>query len=226
MRCAAKLFHARKKNFAISRMKVKRFVHAFVLAACKNSSAEQSRRVILGSKVSKMVSSMSCVDFQYLLAWQSAESWMRSEAAGVIQQSSNTCRECFHFDCIFQSIWRNKDRSRSYPTRRITAEHFGQQQPSHQRSQWRKERHPNGIAIDTGVLNQNQVPTDHPERPVSVPDIAAGQQLPSVIDGERSRLVRTLIERIDHDPAESMISITLSPTGLQSFSATEEESES
>jgi hypothetical protein len=226
MRCAAKLFHARKKNFAISRTKVKRFVHAFVLAACENFIAEQLSSVILGSKVSEMMSRMGCVDFQNLLAWQSAESWMRSEAAGVIKQSSNTCRECFHFGCILQIIRRNEHRSRSNPTRRISAEHLGQQQSSHQRSQGRKERHPNGIAIDTGVLNQNQVPTDHPERPVSMPDIAASQQLPSVIDGERSRLVRTLIERIDHDPAESMISITLSPTGLQSFSATEEESES
>ncbi len=44
--------------------------------------------------------------------------------------------------------------------------------------------------------------------------------------GERSRLLRTLVERIDHDPTESTISITLSPTGLQSFNATNEESES
>ena len=44
--------------------------------------------------------------------------------------------------------------------------------------------------------------------------------------GERSRLLRTLVERIDHDPIESTISITLSPTGLQSFNTTNEESES
>lgn len=34
---------------------------------------------------------------------------------------------------------------------------------------------------------------------------------------ERSRLMSLLIERIEHDPAESCISITLSPTGLQSL---------
>ena len=183
MRCAAKLFHARKKNFAISRTKVKRFVHAFVLAACEIFSTCQSRRFNLGAEMSEVVSSMCGVDFQDLLAWQSAESWMRSEVAGVIQQSCNTCRECFDFGCIFQVIRRNEDRGRSYPARRITAQHLGQQQSSHQRSQWCKERHPNGIAIDAGVLNQNQVSTDLPERPVSMPDIAASQRLPSVIDG-------------------------------------------
>lgn len=35
--------------------------------------------------------------------------------------------------------------------------------------------------------------------------------------GERSRLMSRLIERIDHDPTEGNLSITLSPTGLQSF---------
>lgn len=44
--------------------------------------------------------------------------------------------------------------------------------------------------------------------------------------GERSRLVSTLIECIDHDPVESTISIALSPTGLQSFGAGQEECES
>ncbi|MEO1615579.1 MAG: recombinase family protein [Planctomycetota bacterium] len=34
---------------------------------------------------------------------------------------------------------------------------------------------------------------------------------------ERSRLVSTLIENIDHDPTDSSLSITLSATGLQSF---------
>ena len=44
--------------------------------------------------------------------------------------------------------------------------------------------------------------------------------------GERSRLVSTLIERIDHDPVESTISTTLSPTGLQSFRSGNGEHES
>jgi hypothetical protein len=44
--------------------------------------------------------------------------------------------------------------------------------------------------------------------------------------GERSRLVSTLIERIDHDPVESTISITLSPTGLQSFGSGNQDHES
>ncbi len=35
--------------------------------------------------------------------------------------------------------------------------------------------------------------------------------------GERSRLVSNLIERVDHNPTESTLSITLSPTGLLSF---------
>ena len=35
-----------------------------------------------------------------------------------------------------------------------------------------------------------------------------------------------MIERIDHDPVESTISITLSPTGLQPFGTGQEESES
>lgn len=197
MRCAAKLFHARKKNFAIARTKVKRFVHAFVLATCEIFSAGQSSRITFGSKMSEMVSSMRGVDFQNLLAWQSAESWMRSEGAGVIKQPSNTCRECFHFGCILQIIRRNEHWSRSNATRRITAQHLGQQYSSHQRPQWRKERHPNRIAIDAGVLNQNQVPTDLPERPVSVPDIAAGQQLPSVIDG-RFEIVELQLTEVTH----------------------------
>ena len=44
--------------------------------------------------------------------------------------------------------------------------------------------------------------------------------------GERRRLVSTLIERIDHDPVGSTISITLSPAGLQSFGSGIEEHES
>lgn len=36
--------------------------------------------------------------------------------------------------------------------------------------------------------------------------------------GERSRLMSLLIERIEHDPVEGNLSITLSPAGLQSFS--------
>ncbi len=35
--------------------------------------------------------------------------------------------------------------------------------------------------------------------------------------GERSRLLSKLVERIDHDPTEEILSITLSPTGLQAF---------
>lgn len=35
--------------------------------------------------------------------------------------------------------------------------------------------------------------------------------------GERCRLMSLLVERIDHDPTTSNLSITLSPTGLQSF---------
>lgn len=202
MRCEAKLFHARKKKFAISRTKVKRFVHAFVLATREIFSAGQSIRVPLGSKMSEMVSRMSCVNLKNLLAWQSAESWMRSEAAGVIKQSSNTCRECFDFSCVFQVIRRNKDRGRSYPARRITAQHLGQQYSSHQRPQWRKQRHPNRVAIDAGVLNQNQVPTDLPERPVSVQDIAASQQLPSIIDG-RFEIVELQLTEVTHVSAAS-----------------------
>ncbi len=83
MRCAAKLFHARKKNFAISRTKVKRFIHAFVLAAYEIFSGDQLSKLIVCSKMSEMVGSMRGVDFENLLAWQSAESWMRSEVAGV-----------------------------------------------------------------------------------------------------------------------------------------------
>lgn len=202
MRCAAKLFHARKKNLAISRTKVKRFVHAFVLATCEIFSLGQSSRVTLGSKMSEMVCSMRGVDFQNLLAWKPAESWMRSEVAGVIHQSCNTGGECFHFSCIFQIVWRNEYRSRSYPARRITAQHLGQQQSSNQRSQWRKERHPNRIAIDAGILNQNQVPTDLPERPVSVPDIAANQQLPSVINGG-FEIVELQLTEVTHISAAS-----------------------
>jgi site-specific DNA recombinase len=37
--------------------------------------------------------------------------------------------------------------------------------------------------------------------------------------GERSRLMTRLVERIDHDPVASNLSITLSPTGLKSFNA-------
>ena len=117
MRCAAKLFRARKKNFAISRTKVKRSIHTFVLAACETFSTGQSSGFTLGAEMSEMVSSMCGVDFKNHLAWQSAESRMRSEAAGVIKQASNTCRECFHFSCIFQVIRRNEHRSRSYPTK-------------------------------------------------------------------------------------------------------------
>ena len=202
MRCAAKLFHARKKDFAISRTKVKRFVHAFVLAACEVISTGQSSRVTFGSKMSEMVSRMSCVDFQNLLAWQSAESWMRSEAAAVIQQTPNTCRECLHFGCILQVIWWNEHRSRSNLTRRISAEHLGQQYSSHQRSQWRKERHPNGIAIDAGVLDQNKMPADLPERPVSLADVTASQQLPSIFDG-RFEIVELQLTEVTHMSAAS-----------------------
>ena len=35
--------------------------------------------------------------------------------------------------------------------------------------------------------------------------------------GERSRLMSLLIERIEHDPVEGNLSITLSPAGLQSY---------
>jgi hypothetical protein len=35
--------------------------------------------------------------------------------------------------------------------------------------------------------------------------------------GERSRLMSQLVARIDHDPADSTLSITLSPLGLKSF---------
>ena len=35
--------------------------------------------------------------------------------------------------------------------------------------------------------------------------------------GERSRLMSLLIERIEHDPIEGNLSITLSPAGLQSY---------
>lgn len=35
--------------------------------------------------------------------------------------------------------------------------------------------------------------------------------------GERSRLMSLLIERIEHDPTEGNLSITLSPAGLQSY---------
>ncbi len=78
------IIHARKQNFAISRTKVKRFVHAFVLAAYKIFSPAKSSRFTFGSKMSEMVSSLSCVDFESFLACKPAESWMRSEAAGVI----------------------------------------------------------------------------------------------------------------------------------------------
>ncbi len=40
---------------------------------------------------------------------------------------------------------------------------------------------------------------------------------------ERSRLITLLIERIEHDPVESTISITLSPTGLNSFGSNSRE---
>jgi len=35
--------------------------------------------------------------------------------------------------------------------------------------------------------------------------------------GERSRLMSQLVARIDHDPTDSTLSITLSPLGLKSF---------
>lgn len=64
-----------------------------------------------------MVSRMRGVDLQNPLARQSAETWVRSEAAAVTKQTTNTGGERFHFGCIFQIVWRNKDRSRSDPTR-------------------------------------------------------------------------------------------------------------
>jgi site-specific DNA recombinase len=43
--------------------------------------------------------------------------------------------------------------------------------------------------------------------------------------GERSRFMSLLVERVDHDPREGNISITLSPTGLQCLGNSDNESE-
>ena len=88
----------------MDRTKVKRFVLTCVLAACKVFFDDGSVRFTSGAEMSEMVSRMCCVDFQNLLAWQSAESRVRSEAAGVIKQTSNTGCKCFHFDCIFEVV--------------------------------------------------------------------------------------------------------------------------
>ena len=60
----ARLFHDGKKNVAISRTKVKRFVDAFVLASCKIIIDNKSSRFTLAAEMSEMVSRMCCVDLQ------------------------------------------------------------------------------------------------------------------------------------------------------------------
>ena len=44
--------------------------------------------------------------------------------------------------------------------------------------------------------------------------------------GERSRLMSQLVARIDHDPTDSTLSITLSPLGLKSFATKNPDNES
>jgi hypothetical protein len=44
--------------------------------------------------------------------------------------------------------------------------------------------------------------------------------------GERSRLMSQLIARIEHDPTDSTLSITLSPLGLKSFATKNPDKES
>jgi len=60
----------------------------------------------------EMVSGMCGVDFQELFAWQSTETRVRSETAGVIDQALDAGGECFHLSGIVQAVRRNEHCSR------------------------------------------------------------------------------------------------------------------
>jgi hypothetical protein len=70
---------------------------------------------------------------------------------------------------------------------------------------------------------QEELARIHSAAPDRSTIMAAIKNLESLWDhltvGERSRLMTRLVERIDHDPVASNLSITLSPTGLKSFNA-------
>ena len=68
---------------------------------------------------------------------------------------------------------------------------------------------------------QDQLAKIQTATPDRVSILAAIKNLESLWDhlttGERSRLMTLLVTRIEHDPTDSNLSITLSPTGLRSF---------
>ena len=59
----------------------------------------------------KMMSGMCRVNCEDLVTRHSAECGMRSEFAGVIDQTLDTGRECFHLSCIVQAVRRHEHRS-------------------------------------------------------------------------------------------------------------------
>ncbi|MBB3205408.1 site-specific DNA recombinase [Rhodopirellula rubra] len=66
----------------------------------------------------------------------------------------------------------------------------------------------------------NNIHTAAPDRHTIMSAIKDLQSLwEHLTNGERGRLISKLIERIDHDASDSTFAITLSPTGLKSFSA-------